>query len=434
MLQKQSLTLLLCLCFSFVTFAQTTTTVTNQLKEAKPEKVGMSSERLQNIDKVMQEYVSKGYVPGAIGFVARNGKVVYYKAVGYEDVEAKEKLQRDDIFRIASQTKAITSVGVMMLYEEGKLKLDDPISKFIPSFKNPQVLDKFNPADTTYTTKPAKREVIIKDLLTHTSGIGYAMIGSPEIVAIYAKNNVPSGIGTPMGSLEKPITALGKLPLVHQPGERFTYGLNTDVLGYLVEVVSGQPLDQFFRNRIFEPLEMNDTWFYLPVEKQNRLVKLYTEGQNKQMMAMPSRAGLTPDYPNTKGTYFSGGAGLSSTVYDYAVFLQMLLNGGEYNGHRILKPSTVRLMTTNQTGEVNQGDNKFGLGFSVTTQRGAAKSPESVGSFGWGGIFGTNYWVDPKEGIVGIIYTQKYPNSNGNLDSKFRRLVYEAITDAESKK
>ncbi|MCC9135469.1 serine hydrolase domain-containing protein [Pontibacter silvestris] len=433
MLYKHTLTLLLCLCFSFITLAQKTTSASTTLAEANPEKAGMSSKRLQNIDQTLQEYVNKGYVPGAVGLIARNGKIVYYKAIGYDDAEAKDKLQRDDIFRIASQTKAITSVGIMMLYEEGKLQLEDPISKYIPSFKNPQVLDKFNPKDTTYTTKPAKREITIRDLLTHTSGIGYATIGNREIVAIYAKSNIPSGIGTPMGSLGKAITALGKQPLVHQPGERFTYGLNTDVLGYLIEVISGQPLDQYFRNRIFAPLDMNDTWFYLPAEKQDRLVKLYTEGPNKQMVPMPAIGKMTPAYPKAKGTYFSGGAGLSSTIYDYAVFLQMLLNGGEYNGQRILKPATVRLMTSNQIGEVNQGDNKFGLGFSVTTKAGAAKSPVSVGTFGWGGIFGTTYWVDPKEGIVALLYTQKYPNSHGDLEDKFRELVYQAITDSESK-
>ncbi|QCR21254.1 serine hydrolase [Pontibacter sp. SGAir0037] len=435
MLHRKLNLLWLCLVLSVSTFAQTATkTATATLKEAKPETVGMSGERLQNIDRAMQEYVDKGYIPGAIGLIARNGKIVYYKAAGYDDAEARSQLQRDDIFRIASQTKAITSVGVMMLYDEGKLKLEDPISKYIPSFKNPQVLEKFNAQDSSYTTIPAKREITIKDLLTHTSGIGYASIGSKEIVAIYAKNNIPSGIGTPMGNLGKSITALGKLPLVHQPGARFTYGLNTDVLGYLIEVVSKQSLDTFFRNRIFGPLNMNDTWFYLPVEKQERLVKLYTENQNKETVPMPAQGGLTPDYPKAKGMYYSGGAGLSSTIYDYAIFLQMLLNGGEYNGRRILKESTVRLMTTNQIGEINNGDSKFGLGFGIATEKGAANSPVSVGSFDWGGIFGTTYWVDPKEGIVALLYTQKYPNSHGGLGNEFRKLVYQAIVDSASKK
>lgn len=428
MLQKTTFTLLLCLCFSF-TFAQKSTSLV--LQEVKPEKAGMSAERLQRLDRVLQEYVDKNYVPGAVALIARNGKIVYYKSVGYSDVEAKDNLKRDDIFRIASQTKAITSVGVMMLYEEGKFLLDDPVSKYIPAFRNPQVIDTFNKQNTTYTTVPAKREITIRDLLTHTSGISYPTIGSREAVAIYAKNDIPSGIGTPQGKLADAMTALAKLPLVHQPGERFTYGLNTDVLGYFIEVVSGQPLDQFFRTRIFEPLGMNDTWFYLPAGKHDRLVKLYTEGENKKLQPMPAQNGQSPDFPKAEGSYFSGGAGLSSTVYDYAIFLQMLLNKGEYKGRRLLSPATVRLMTTNQIGEVNMGDNKFGLGFGIATGKGAAKTPVSEGTYDWGGIFGTTYWVDPKEGIVALIYTNKYPNSYGDLGDKFRVLVYQAITDTQ---
>jgi len=416
------------LCFYFLsTFAQKATGPV--LQEAKPEAVGMSSERLQRLDRVLQEYVDKNYVPGAIALISRNGKIIYHKAVGLDDNAAKTPLKRDAIMRIASQTKAITSIGLMMLFEEGKFLLDDPISRYIPAFRNPKVLDKFNEKDSTYTTVPAQREVTIRQLLTHTSGISYATIGTKAATAIYAKAHVPSGIGTPNGKLADAMNTLGTLPLIHQPGERFTYGLNTDVLGYLIEILSGQSLDEYLRTRLFQPLGMKDTYFYLPAEKQNRLAVLYTEDATRNTIKTPVRNGLTPDYPKTKGTYFSGGAGLSSTVYDYAVFLQMLLNGGEYNGRRILSPATVRMITTNQIGEVNQGDNKFGLGFSITTARGAAKLGVSEGSFDWGGIFGTTYWVDPKTGIVALLYTQKYPNTSGNLNDKFRVLVYQAITD-----
>ncbi|TXK36746.1 beta-lactamase family protein [Pontibacter qinzhouensis] len=425
MLQKNLLTLLLCLSFVFTHAQKSAAPV---LKEGKPEKAGMSPERLQRLDRVVQEYVDKGQIPGAVTMIVRNGTIVHYKSTGFSDVEQASPLRRDDIFRIASQTKAITSVGVMLLFEEGRLLLDDPISKYIPAFKNPQVLDEFKAEDTTYTTVPAKQEITIRQLLTHTSGISYASIGSKNAVAIYAKNNVPSGIGTPHNKLSDAMQALGKLPLVHQPGERFTYGLNTDVLGYLIEVVSGQPLDQFFRTRIFEPLGMHDTFFYLPTDKQNRLVPLYTENQDRKLQLTTARGGLTPDFPKENGTYFSGGAGLSSTVYDYAIFLQTLLNGGEYNGKRILSPATVKLMTTNQIGELNQGISKFGLGFSVATDRTAARLPVSEGTFEWGGIFGTTYWADPKEGIVALIYTQKYPNSYNDLSDKFKVMVYQAIT------
>jgi CubicO group peptidase (beta-lactamase class C family) len=297
------------------------------------------------------------------------------------------------------------------------------------------VLAQFNEKDSSFTTSPARREVTIRHLLTHTSGIGYAGIGSKEANAIYAKAKIPSGIGTPHAKLADAMNRLGGLPLMHQPGEKFTYGLNTDVLGYLIEVVSGQTLDQFLRTRIFVPLEMNDTYFYLPANKQNRLAVLYTEDAQKNTVKTPVRNGQTPDYPKiTDGTYFSGGAGLSSTIGDYAKFLQMLLNKGTYNGKQLLSPATVRLMTTNQIGEVNQGDNKFGLGFGITTAKSAAKLGISEGSFDWGGIFGTTYWVDPQEGIVGLLYTQKLPNTTGNsLGDKFKAMVYQAITDMHAR-
>lgn len=422
---KTTATILLALGWQ-LTLAQQRTPV---LKEAKAESVGMSTERLQRLDRVLQEYTSKNLAPGAIAYIVRDGKVVYNKAFGLDDVAAKTLLQRDAIMRIASQTKAVTSVGVMMLYEEGRFLLDDPISKYLPAFANPKVLATFNEKDSTYTTVPAKREVTIRQLLTHTSGIGYAGIGSKEIKAIYAKAHVPSGIGTPNFVLAPAMQALGPLPLVHQPGERFTYGLSVDVLGHLIEVLSGQSLDEYFRQRIFEPLGLKDTYFYLPAGKQGRLATLYTEDTAHQTIKIGTSEGMTPDYPKTKGTYLSGGAGLSSTIQDYAVFLQMLLNGGEYNGRRLLSPATVRLMTINQIGDVDQGGgNKFGLGFSLTTAKTTGRLGESEGSFSWGGIFGTTYWVDPKENIVALLYTQKYRNSSANIQDKFRTLVYQALT------
>ena len=217
------------------------------LSEASPESVGMSAERLARIDNLVKEYIDKKWIAGATVLVARDGKIVYYKGLGYDDIDKKTPMKKDAICRIASQTKAITSVAVMMLYEEGKILLDDPVSKYIPEFKNPKVLDKFNPADTTYTTVPAKREITIRDLLTHTSGIAYAQIGSKESNAIYYKAGVVGGIGVDKIVLGDKMKILGGLPLMHQPGEKWTYGLNTDLLGYLIEVVSGMSLDQFFK-------------------------------------------------------------------------------------------------------------------------------------------------------------------------------------------
>ena len=415
----------------FTSNAQNTATAPNPsagLLMVKPESAGMSSARLQRIDQLLQDYTNKNLVPGAIALIIRDGKVVYHKAVGQNDTESKSALRTDAIFRVASQTKALTSLGVMLLFEEGKFLLDEPISKYLPAFKNQKVLDKFNEKDSSYTTIPAKREVTIRHLLTHTSGISYAVIGSKEANAIYAKAKIPSGIGTPNDKLADAMNRLGGLPLVHQPGEKFTYGLNTDVLGYLIEVVSGQPLDVFMRTRIIEPLGMNDTYFYLPAAKHSRLATLYTEDNQKNTVKRVAQNGQSPDYPKVNGTYFSGGAGLSSTISDYAKFLQMMLNNGTYNGKQIISPATVRLMTTNQIGEVNQGDNKFGLGFGIITPKGAAKLGVSEGSYEWGGIFGTSYWVDPKEKIIGLIYTQKYPNTaGGTLSDKFKALVYQSI-------
>lgn len=401
------------------------------LTEANPELARMSSERLKRIDKTLQEYIDKKWIAGGSAIIARDGKIVYYKALGYDDVENKTLLKRDAIFRIASQTKAITSVAVMMLYEEGKFLLKDPVSKYIPEFKNQQVLDKFNPADSTYTTVPAKRDITIHDLLTHTSGIGYAQIGSKEATAIYAKSDIVGGIGVGQIILGDKMKKLGSLPLFHQPGEQWTYGLNTDLLGYLVEVVSGMSLDDFFRKKIFEPLGMKDTYFYLPKEKYNRLTTLYTEDSLKQVVKAAAsfdiKGDFTSNYPATTGTYFSGGGGLSSTALDYAIFMQMLLNGGEYNGKRILSRSSVKMMTVSQYDKLNWPENKMGLGFSISTEKSLAVSPLSPGTFAWGGMFSSSYWIDPKEKIVAQLFLNQYPQSHGEIHDKFKVLVYQAL-------
>lgn len=401
------------------------------LKEADPASAGMLPVRLQRIDKLLQEYVDKKWIAGGAAIIAKDGKIVYHKAIGYNDLDKKTPLKRDAIFRIASQTKAITSVAVMMLYEEGKFLLKDPISKYIPEFAKPQVLDKFNAEDTTYTTVPTKREITIHDLLTHTSGIGYAQIGSKEANAIYAKNGIVGGIGVGQILLADKIKKLGTLPLFHQPGEQWTYGLNTDVLGYLVEVASGMSLDEFFRKKIFEPLGMKDTYFYLPKDKYNRLATLFTENENKEVVKAADHINLNGDfysnYPATEGTYYSGGGGLSSTALDYAIFMQMLLNGGEYNGKRILSRSTVKMMTMDQYDKINWPANKMGLGFSIATEKSLASSPLSPGSFSWGGMFSSTYWIDPKEKIVAQLFLNEYPQSHGDIHEKFKVLVYQAL-------
>ena len=252
------------------------------LQEASPGSVKVSSDRLARIDKMIQQYVDSGWIAGASAFIARDGKIVYNKAFGVSDLEKKTPMKTDDIFRICSQTKAIVSIGLMMLYEEGKFLLNDPVSEYIPEFADPKVIDKYNEKDTTYTTIPARREITIRDLLTHTSGIEYAGIGSPMMNAVYAKGGIMGGFGNDKIRIGDDIKLLGKMPLVHHPGESWTYGLNVDVIGYLIEVLSGEQLDKFLKTRIFEPLGMNDTWFYLPAEKQSRLVRVNTEDSNHQ--------------------------------------------------------------------------------------------------------------------------------------------------------
>ena len=397
---------------------------------ASPQSVGFSGERLKKIDNAMSQWINEGWMTGAVGLIVRNGKIVYYKSAGHNDVTSKTPLGKDGIFRIASQTKAITSVAVMILFEEGKFLLDDPVSKYIPSFTNQKVLDKFNAADTTYTTVPAKRSVTIRDLLTHTSGIDYAQIGSKEAKAIYAKYNITAGLDVANDKLSDAMNRLGGLPLMFQPGERWRYGLNIDLLGYLVEVWSGMSLDDFFRSRIFQPLGMNDTYFNVPAEKGKRLVYLYTEDSlghlNKETGKVFS---LHVNYPLRNKTYFSGGGGLSSTIYDYAIFLQMLLNGGVYNGHRVLGRNTVRMMTTNQIGDIDFGDDKFGLGFSLVTENSAGAFPSHPGTFSWGGAFSTSYWADPKEKMIILFYRQVLDRTHGDLSNKFRVLAYSALND-----
>jgi CubicO group peptidase (beta-lactamase class C family) len=398
-----------------------------------PEKNNFSPERLQRIDKLIQQYIDSNWITGAIAIVAKDGNIVYHKAIGYDDKTKNKLLQKDAIWRIASQTKAITSVGVMMLYEDGKLLLDDPISKYIPAFLKPKVLDKFNKVDSSFTTVPSKREITIRDLLTHTSGISYAQIGSDIANAIYYKAGVVGGIGLKGGLLKDNILKLAALPLMHQPGEKFTYGLNSDVLGYLIEVISGMSLDQFFRKNIFEPLGMKDTYFYIPKEKQGRLAMLHSDDASKHVINTPEVINVNGtfyrDYPVLDGgSFYSGGGGLVSTAYDYAIFMQMLLNEGEYNGKHLLSRNSVHLMTINQVGDISIGRAaKFGLGFQLVTDADEARNTASPGTFSWGGMFASSYWIDPKEKIVAQFVLQQYPFSHNELAEKFKVAVYQAL-------
>ena len=422
------------LFFLVFAFVQLSFVAAQQIVPASTaESAGFSTERLKRLDIAMNEWVKSEWMQGGAALIIHNGKIAYYKAVGYNDLETKSTLLKDGIFRIASQTKAITSVAMMMLYEEGKFLLDDAVSKYIPAFKKQQVLDKFNAADTTYTTVPAKSEITIRQLFTHTSGLGYAQIGSKEANAIYAKNKLTAGIGVQDDKLLDAMNRLGKLPLMHQPGEKWTYGLNCDLLGCLVEIISGMTLNDFFRTKIFEPLGMKDTYFYIPSEKAARLVNLYREDSTGHLVKAEGNmlnGPVVSNYPLFNTSYYSGGAGLSSTIYDYAVFLQMLLNNGMYNGKRLLSRNSVRIMTQNQIGDISiRGDDKFGLGFQIITDKSSGKTLAQAGTYGWGGAFATSYWVDPKEKMVLLFYRQLQGTTHGDLPEKFRSLVYQAIND-----
>jgi CubicO group peptidase (beta-lactamase class C family) len=408
------------------------------LQSVRPETEGISTERLKQIDANIDLWIKEEQLNGATTIILRNGKIVYYKSFGFANKQQNIPMKNDNIFRIASMTKPIISVAAMMLYEEGKFLLTDPVSKFIPEFKNPVVLDKYNAADTTYTTVAAKREITMRDILSHTSGIGYAQIGSGTANAIYYKNKINGGIGTPYSTLKEVITRLAKLPLMVQPGEEFYYGLNTDVLGYLIEVISGRPLDKYLQQKIFEPLGMKDTYFFLPKEKQARLVSLYTQQGNQTKLRIQDslislNGTFSRDFPKTpNGTYFSGGAGLASTAYDYALFGQMLLNGGELNGKRILSPGTIQLMTSNQIGDhLMWGDTnktrRFGLGFGILTDYAERTLMIPAGSYGWDGMFASHYWTDPKNKMVVVFMRNIWPTDHWDYGDRIKPLIYQAL-------
>lgn len=399
------------------------------LVEASARSVGMSQERIDRIDEMCQAAIANSEVPGIVALVARHGKVVLHKAYGSADKQSNRTLERDDIFRIASQSKAITSTAVMMLWEEGEFQLDDPISKYIPAFKDEQVLDSFDTVTNTYTTIPASKPITIRHLLSHTSGIGYGVIdGNPNMKKIYADAGVTDLFTTENISIEESVLKLAKLPLHHHPGERFTYSEGLDVLGYFIEVISGQPFDVFLRERIFDPLGMDDTWFYLPRNKLDRLVKLQ-HMVDGSWQHFPTTF-YDPDYP-IKGAkrFFSGGAGLSSTAKDYATFLQMYLNKGELNGIRILSRTTVDLILSCQVSHMwGSADKCFGLAFSILQEGGADKGGQGTeGTFEWGGYFNTQYFVDPLEGIVGVLLKQTQGTQTDQTAWKFKQLIGQAI-------
>jgi CubicO group peptidase (beta-lactamase class C family) len=405
--------------------------VAQDLPAAKPESVGLSSDRLERIATAVQHDIDDKRIAGAVTVVVRHGKVAWFKAQGMSDREAAKTMPTDAMFRICSMTKPITSVAVMMLYEEGKFLLDDPVSKYLPEFKNPRVLVK--PASGATYTIPATKEITIRDLLRHTSGITYQW--NDDLGPMYEKADVASGLLQFDGTIADNVKHLAALPLLFNPGDRFEYSLGVDVLGRLVEVVSGKPLDEFFRTRIFEPLGMKDSYFFPPDNKLDRMATAYSYYPDKGLNHFPDtpiREGsfvYSADYPSRgPKKLFSGGAGLVSTAMDYARFCQMMLDDGKVGNTRLLSRKSVELMTHDQLGKIAV-DMGFGLGFGVDGVKAPLSELGSVGSYEWGGFFYTGFSVDPKEQMIVIFMAQLHPTGDLTLDRQVHELAYQAIND-----
>ena len=396
------------------------------LPKTAPEQAGISAEHLKRVTALLDRYIQKGEIAGAVSLVARRGSLVHLQAQGVADLESKKPLTTDAIFRLASMTKPITSVAVMMLLEEGKFLLDDPVSRFLPEFKDPKVAIANAPNERAgggFRVVPAASEITIRQLLTHSAGLASGS-GGPTLelsksLAQYRK---------PENTMQEYVAQLAKLPLNFQPGSAWEYGPATDVLGRLVEVISGESLSEFFSKRIFKPLEMTDTNFYVPEERLSRLVTAYTkEGSGLKK--------LTAAGPATRnGRFFSGAGGLTGTAEDYLRFCQMLLNGGQLDGKRLVSRKTIESMTANHIGTLplwqdNYRGYGFGLGFRVRMDIGQSATLGSVGEYGWGGAYGTYFWVDPKEQMIGVLMIQLMPYAHLNLRPEFQNAVTQAISD-----
>jgi CubicO group peptidase (beta-lactamase class C family) len=401
------------------------------LPTAKPESVGLSSERLERISATIQRSIDDKRVAGAVTLIVRHGHVAWFKAQGMMDREAGKPMPSDAMFRICSMSKPITSVAVMMLYEEGKFLLEDPVSKYLPEFKNAKVFVK--PESGEPYTIPATREITIRDLLRHTSGLTYNW--NTDLGPLYEKADVPSGLLQFDGTIGDSVQHLASVPLLFNPGERFEYSLSVDVLGRLVEVVSGKPLDEFFRTRIFEPLGMQDTYFYPPENKLPRLATAYTYYDDKGLNRFPEtpiREGpfvYSADYPyRGPKKLFSGGAGLVSTAMDYARFCQMMLDEGKVGNTRLLSRKTVELMTHDQLGKIGP-DQGFGLGFGIEGVKAPLSELGTAGAYFWGGFFYTGFSIDPKEQMIVVFMAQLHPSGGLMLDRQVQELAYQAIND-----
>ncbi len=387
--------------------------------------------RLNSIEELITKDIEQNNLPGAVVLVGDDKGIVYKRAFGIKNPETLEKYKDDDIFRIASMTKAITSIAVLKLWEKGKIYLDDPIEKYIPEFKGVEIFESFNEKDSSYTSKQTKIKITVRQLLTHTSGIGYDFIdGNPSIKAIYHKKKQSFMKNGVMCFCDEDVTIgeaienLADVPLHHEPGEKFTYGMGLDVLGYMIEIVSGKKLNEFFREEIFEPLEMNDTYFYLPTEKEDRLVPVLTKNENEWVIFEDDR--FNENYPiEGERKFFAGGCGLSSTVEDYYKFLSVFINNGNYKGKSFISKQTNDLIFQNQLPE----DFGFGVGlaFGVVLDKDLKNGGTgTAGTISWGGYWNTSYFADPNDKVIGVIFkqTQNIPDNSSNI---FRRLVVSSV-------
>lgn len=428
--------------FIFILYIVPATNST-ELLNALPEDVGMSSERLGSIDSHFEDFINREKIKGAVAMVARRGKVVYFKAFG--EMDEGKPMQKNTIFRICSMSKPITAAAVMMLWEKGHFLLNDPISNYIPEFSDVKVLEK-DDSEKGYKLVPPKNPITIRHLLSHTSGISYGFWGKPYIAETYLKAGVSDGLYVTDGTIAQGIKKLASCPLLFHPGEGWEYGLNNDVLGYLVEVISGMPYDTFLEANLFKSLGMHDTCFFLPQNKVPRLSAVYEPDSDGGINKVDRKVVRPGFFSDTKsymydpfysyqgpGSYFSGGAGLVSTAYDYMIFCQMLADGGVLDGVRILSPTTVELMTRNHIGEYDVilgPEYKYGLGFGIVHNRDATGNILSNGSYLWGGFYCTRFIINPKQDLVYMFFAQLHPYSHINdMIMKYNVLVHQAITE-----
>ncbi|MFM1897296.1 MAG: hypothetical protein RLZZ385_2370 [Pseudomonadota bacterium] len=410
---QRFLLLLLIICLPLGGFAQTP--------------AGLSAERLARLDQLLQGYVDSGQLAGAVALVLKDGAAVYEKAVGWRDKESGQAMTTDTLFRIASQTKALTSVVILSLMEEGKLNLNDPVSRFIPVYANTTVAEQ---GAEGVTIVPARRQITIRDLLTHTAGISYGT--QAHVADLYAAKGLgpEAGFGWYTADKDEPVCTtmerLATLPFVAQPGTQWVYGYNTDILGCVAERAAGQTLDVLIRQRITGPLRMQDTQFFVAEDKRDRLVTVYASDADGRAQRAPDGARGQGHYVEGPRRNFAGGAGLVSSIRDYSRFLEMIRNGGALDGNRILSPRSVALMTSNQVGELHSSNGLgFGLGFE-TTDRYGANGMDGVGAFGWGGAYGSVYRVDPGAGLSLLLMINQLPNST-DIRTTFPTLVYQAL-------